>query len=124
LTPTSSPVFVALKGELDLSQRPGLDAALSVADDVTTVILDLSETRYLDSSALGAFIALRERLLDRSGGEVLITGADRHVRRILDITGLDAAFQSFDSLDDALSHLGIAETSLERRRFESQLDAS
>jgi anti-anti-sigma factor len=116
-----SHLCIALRGELDLSQREGLDTVLRVGDDTSIVILDLSETTYLDSSALGAFLTLRQSLLDRDGS-VALAGADPHVKRILEITGLDAVFKCYDSMDDARTTLGIDGRALDRREFYPRTD--
>jgi anti-anti-sigma factor len=112
---------VVLRGELDLSQRESLDTILKVDDDTSVVILDLSETTYLDSSALGAFLTLRRSMLDR-GGRVALAGAEARVKRILEITGLDSVFQSYGSIDDARTSLSIDGVALERREFYPRME--
>jgi len=54
-------------------------------------IIDLSATEYMDSSALGMLLILRER----AGGEqaqITLYGAANEVKKILDISGFDKLF--------------------------------
>jgi anti-sigma B factor antagonist len=115
-----SQLHIKFKGELDLAQRPRLDALLDLGDDhPSAVVLDLSETSYLDSSTLGAFVALRERLLSRGESTIALAGADEHVSRIFEITGLCEVFPSFASLDSAFEQLNIDAANVEQRRFDA-----
>jgi len=78
-------------GEIDISRVPELrDEILAVPPD-RSVVLDLAAVSYLDSSGLGMLVLLRKRLA-RCGAAVTLVDVQPHVRRVLDITGLDRAF--------------------------------
>src|SRR5262249_27808651 len=64
-------VVLALRGELDAYSAPGLDehVARLLEDKVGTIVLDLSETAFLDSSGLRAILTAQRRLAD-AGGEL------------------------------------------------------
>jgi len=115
----ASYICVALAGEIDLYERERLDAVLDVTERPAVVILDLARTSYLDSSALGAFVSLRERLIDSAGSEVIFAGAGKQVARLFEICGFDQVFARFDSVDAALQHLRVDQGDVERRRLES-----
>ena len=56
-----------------------------------TVVVDLTRASYVDSSALGMMLLLRERV-SGAGGKVSIRGANEEVRRILEIANFSRVF--------------------------------
>lgn len=80
---------VHLTGDVDASVVPelrhSLDEALSHGAD--SIVLDLKEVTYADSSALGLLVWLDHRLRPRSG-RLIIAGANPDVARILELSGL------------------------------------
>jgi len=57
-----------------------------------SVILDLTDVTYIDSTALGCFIWLRKLVRERHGGSVRLVGLSPHLRRVFEITGLNLIF--------------------------------
>ena len=53
-------VYVTVVGELDLFSTPELELAL--AADATGFVVDLVDCEFIDSTALGALVAARERV--------------------------------------------------------------
>jgi anti-sigma B factor antagonist len=90
-------MLVQLTGELDIAVqeelRAQLDAAAAIAN---TVEIDLSGVTYADSTALGIFIALRNRLLE-DGGKVRLIAPSERVRKLLNYAGLDRIFEIGDA---------------------------
>jgi anti-sigma B factor antagonist len=86
-------MLVRLSGELDIAMqdelRAQLDAAAAASD---TVEIELSDVTYADSTALGIFIALRNKLLER-GGTLRLVSPSHRVRKLLDYAGLDRVFE-------------------------------
>jgi len=81
---------ISLAGELDPATAPELQARLSaLADDpaVTSVVIDLSQISFLDSSGLRVLVAGNEALRTRSA-DLILRGPSDNVRRILQVTGL------------------------------------
>lgn len=79
-------------GEIDVSQVPHLrDQILALPSD-RSVHLDLSTVSYLDSSGLGMLVLLRKRL-SQCGAGVTLCDVQPQVLRVLEITGLNQAFQ-------------------------------
>jgi len=80
---------VRLAGDVDMAVVPelrtGLDAALDVG--CANVVLDFTDVRYADSSALGLLVWLDHRLRPL-GGRLVIAGANSDVSRILELSGL------------------------------------
>jgi anti-sigma B factor antagonist len=90
-------------GEIDLASAPRLKSSLVglLDDGYTRFVLDLSAVRYLDSTGLGVLIAFSRRLDD--GGQVLLAQAPASVVGLLELTGLDARFETFATVEDALA---------------------
>ena len=83
----------SVTGELDAYSAPGLEDEVSrlLADDVSDLVFDLSETKFLDSSGLRAILTAQRRLADRDG-RLALRAPSEPVRRLLDITGLTDHF--------------------------------
>jgi anti-sigma B factor antagonist len=84
---------VTVKGELDAYSAPSLEEEASrlLADNISELVLDLSGTRFLDSSGLRAILTAQRRLADRNG-RLALRAPSEPVRRLLDITGLTDHF--------------------------------
>jgi anti-anti-sigma factor len=97
-------------GEIDVTQVPELrDEILALPSD-RSVHLDLSTVSYLDSSGLGMLVLLRKRLA-RRGAEVTLFDVQPPVRRVLEITGLNRAFQFASASEPAdADEIHVAET--------------
>ncbi len=79
--------IVALRGELDIGSADGLaDALVEVAG--STVVVDLSELTFLDSTGISALVVARNRILTSSEGRLVVTRPTGIVRKALDIVGL------------------------------------
>ncbi|WP_322815158.1 WecB/TagA/CpsF family glycosyltransferase [Chloroflexus sp.] len=61
------------------------------------LILDLSQTKFLDSSALGALVALA-RQARAKGGDLFLLNVQEPILRILDLLKLDRFFERFPDL--------------------------
>ena len=90
--PVEAPL-VTVAGELDVATSPRLRRRLDDAVDAGArdVRVDLTAVGFMDSSGLGALMAVHHRLRERDG-RITITGAAPPVRKILEITALDEVF--------------------------------
>lgn len=66
------------------------------------VLLDFSDTAYIDSSGLGALVSLGKRIRGE-GGELHITGLNEDLRTLFELTRLDTLFTLFATRADALA---------------------
>jgi anti-sigma B factor antagonist len=84
---------VSVQGELDAYTAPGLeDHVVALLDDkVSGLVLDLSQTGFLDSSGLRALLTLHRRL-EASDGRLELRNSSEPVLRLLEITGLREHF--------------------------------
>ena len=98
--------LVSVSGELDLHTAGCLQARIEEADTVGagTVLVDLSEIGFIDSSALEVLVRESKRLESRGHSLVLVTN-DPRTRRILEVTGLDRVLRTYATLQDALTEL-------------------
>ena len=78
---------VSLRGELDVSTVLGLEEYL-IGVSGSTVVIDLDQLTYMDSSGVAAIIGARNRILEH-GDELVLTRPQTNVRRVFEITGLD-----------------------------------
>lgn len=88
-----------VEGEIDLATTAQLSAAISLAaasGPDTTVALDMSRVGLIDSTGLRAVLDASRRL---DGGFVVLRPS-REVRRILELTLLDATIPVADRLED------------------------
>lgn len=102
--PDPHTTVVSVEGDLDLSTAPRLKWMLVDALDQRgrQLVVDLSATTFMDSTALGVLVAVWRRL---EGGErlpVVCTKPD--VLKIFEYAGMDGAFAIFPTLDEALAH--------------------
>lgn len=94
---------VVLTGEHDLSSVDELRDAFDQAATARSVMIDLSDTAFIDSAVLGALIASHRDAAERGRRWALIVGngSGAAVRRILELTGLDAVMPVFSSREEA-----------------------
>jgi anti-sigma B factor antagonist len=98
--------LVSVSGELDLHTAGCLQARIEEAGTLgaATVLVDLSEISFIDSSALEVLVRESNRLEGRGHSLVLVTN-DPRTRRILEVTGLDRVLRAYATLQDALAEL-------------------
>jgi anti-sigma B factor antagonist len=96
--------IVAVAGEIDLFTAPEFKQRVSAPIDEgrTRVVVDLTETTFIDSSSLGVLIGAHRRLRRLDGTLVIVCSNDAIVKTFR-ITGLDGVFTIVGSLDEALN---------------------
>lgn len=95
---------IALTGEVDLYTAPELKQELVRVIDggARTVVVDLTNATFIDSTTLGVLIGGVKRLRPNGGGlELVVT--DRNIRKIFEITGLDRVFPLHETRAGALA---------------------
>ncbi len=94
---------IEVEGELDLSTAPRLKWMLldALQAGYTLVVLDLSDTTFMDSTALGVLVAVKRGL--GAGERLAIVCPDSDVLQIFEFAGMDGAFTIFPALDQALA---------------------
>ena len=79
---------VTLRGELDVAAAPILRENLArvEASGAATIMLDLREVTFIDSSGLKEFLEARGRAKD-NGHRLLMSGASPAAQRLFELTG-------------------------------------
>ena len=97
---------VAVRGEIDLFTAPDVKSALTAAIDAghTRLVVDLGETTFLDSTALGVLIGALKRVRSRDGALALVN-TDPNIAKTFEITGLDQIFTILETREEALASL-------------------
>jgi anti-anti-sigma factor len=92
-------------GEIDLSNAESIrnDITNAVPHDSAGVLLDLTDTTYLDSSGIRFLFDLAQRLQSRRQQLVLVVTDQALVRRVIVLTKLDGAVPLHSNFDDALT---------------------
>jgi anti-sigma B factor antagonist len=93
---------VAVRGEVDLATAPALKNRLLelVTAGVTEIVVDLTETDFLDSTGLGAVVAAYKRVRVHDGHLKLVATAAR-VKRVFEITNLNRVVPICASIEEA-----------------------
>jgi anti-sigma B factor antagonist len=94
---------VSVQGDLDLASAAQLKWTLVELLDKSYAqyVIDLSQLTYMDSMGLGVLVGFRKRV--EGSAQLSLACLPDTQRKLLELTGLDACFDSFDSLDEALS---------------------
>jgi anti-sigma B factor antagonist len=100
---------VAVRGEIDLFTAPELKQKLTDAIEggKSRIVVDLTDTTFLDSTALGVLIGAVKRLRSRDGALVIVN-IDQNIAKTFEITGLDQIFTILSTRDDAIAALDDA----------------
>jgi anti-sigma B factor antagonist len=97
---------IALTGEVDLYTAPELKAQMleSIANGADEVVVDFTDTTFIDSTTLGVLVSGVKRLREK-GGTLSIVCSDRNITKIFEITGLDRVFTIYPTRAEALEKL-------------------
>jgi anti-sigma B factor antagonist len=90
---------ITVGGEIDVATAPQLRECLHrvIAQGNATVVLDLLDVTFLDSTALGVLVGALKRCREL-GGELHVVVTDPRIMKIFEITGLTKVFPIADSL--------------------------
>ncbi|NNM94090.1 MAG: STAS domain-containing protein [Bacteroidia bacterium] len=98
-------IVVKINSEkLDSLIAPELKAELVNinSEGAKNIILDMSDTRYCDSSGLSA-ILVGNRLCKQSGGSLVITGMKESVKKLILISQLDHILNTAGTVEEGIS---------------------
>jgi|SRR5690349_957086 anti-sigma B factor antagonist len=98
---------ISLSGEVDLYTAPEFKQQLLevVSQGAKDVIVDFSNTTFIDSTTLGVLVGGVKRLR-ANDGQLALVCSDRNITKIFEITGLDRVFAIYGTRDEAVSKLG------------------
>lgn len=84
-----------------MASAPQLQEALTEAPS-ETVIADLSDVGFMDSTGLRSLILSHDEVKE-AGGELRLVYGEGPVQRIIDLTGLGDRFSVFDTTEKAVN---------------------
>ncbi len=89
--------------KLDSTVSPALKSELVVlnSDGVRNIIIDMTQSRYCDSSGLSA-ILVANRLCKNANGTFVICGLQEAVRKLISISQLDSILHITTDLPNAI----------------------
>ena len=104
-----STYVIALAGEVDLYTAPEFKQQLLdvIGEGGKDVVVDFSDTTFIDSTTLGVLVGGVKRLRAQDGRLSLVC-SDRNIRKIFEITGLDRVFTIYPTRDEALAKTGAS----------------
>ena len=90
-----------VRGEVDLSTCEELEAAIQLAEEPApaTLVLDLSQVSFLDSTGVRTLLKADARARD-DGRRLVLIGPPEPAARVFRVTMLDKRFEFIDDLTD------------------------
>ena len=100
----SGVTVVKVDGQLIVGNRQELKDLVFAALDKgeRRILIDFSQTGYIDSSGLGALVSISKRVRE-AGGELRLSGLNEDLRSLFELTKLDTLFAIADTPQQALS---------------------
>ncbi len=96
---------VAVSGEVDVYSAPALrDGLTELLESGTSVVVDLTDVGFLDSTGLGALVAARTTAAEHHASLPLVCTHQR-ILKLFTITGLDGVFRIHQNVPAALDEL-------------------
>jgi anti-sigma B factor antagonist len=99
-------VIVTVPGEhLDVGNSKSFREALQpVLEENTTVLLDLSEVNFIDSSGLGSLLSCL-RTMNAKDGDLRLFGMRKPVQAMFELVRMHRLFAIYDTEDEACAAL-------------------
>src|SRR5437762_13902361 len=104
-----STYVISLAGEVDLYTAPEFKQQLLevIGQGAKSVIVDFTNTTFIDSTTLGVLVGGVKRLRSNDG-QLSLVCSDRNITKIFEITGLDRVFTIHSSRDEAIAAIGAS----------------
>jgi anti-sigma B factor antagonist len=101
---------ISLAGEVDLYTAPEFKQQLLevIGQGGKQVIVDFSDTTFIDSTTLGVLVGGVKRLRTNEG-QLSLVCSDRNITKIFEITGLDRVFTIYPTRNEAVSKVKSAD---------------
>ncbi len=95
-------LVVDVAGEIDVYSSPKLRERLVglVNDGATSIVVNLDDVEFIDSTGLGVLVGVLKRIRARGGSLGLVCHQDG-LLRVFTITGLEKVFSIYPSVDEA-----------------------
>jgi len=97
---------LCLHGPLTVENVQPFQNALRREAAAESVIVDLTEVPYIDSSGLGSLVSAYVSG-HKSGRRIALTGVNERVFRLFEVTKTESLFLMFPTIEDAITSLGL-----------------
>ena len=96
-------LIVTVDGQLVVTNRQEFKQAIldALEQGMKLVVVDFTDSGYIDSSGLGALVSLSRRLRE-AGGDLRLVGLNEDLRTLFELTRLDALFPLYATRAEAL----------------------
>jgi len=103
-TPSPDTRVIAAGGEVDMGAAPELRDLVGQAidDGVSLLVIDLSDARFIDSTAIGILVSARAQMKER-GAALELVCTEPNLIRIFEVVGIDRQLTIHASCDEALA---------------------
>jgi anti-sigma B factor antagonist len=100
----SGVMIVRVEGQLVVGNRTELKEHVQrlLEKGERRFLIDFAQTGYIDSSGLGALVALARKVREE-GGDLRLSGLNEDLRSLFELTKLDTLFAISDTPDQALA---------------------
>lgn len=90
--PENNVVTISIKDRFDFTTHKEFRASYKDRSDAASYVINLKDVNYIDSSALGMMLLLREHA-GSSHGKVIIANCNPEISKILAIANFDRLFE-------------------------------
>ncbi len=101
---------ISIAGEVDLYTAPEFKQQLLdvIANGGKQVIVDFTDTTFIDSTTLGVLVGGVKRLRTNEG-QLSLVCSDRNITKIFEVTGLDRVFTIYPTRPEAVENLDASD---------------
>ncbi|TQN28649.1 anti-sigma B factor antagonist [Haloactinospora alba] len=99
--------IVTIRGEIDLYTAPQLHSELTdaLSDGTHRLVVDMSRVEFCDSTGMSTLLSAMKRARE-NGGDLELAALTPAVRKVVDVTGLNAVFTIVDSVAERTGTAG------------------
>jgi len=104
--------LVCIRGEVDMSNARQVSDEMRAAipNQAEGIVLDLTQTSYLDSRGISLLFQLARRLHMRGQRLAIAVGEHAPIRSVLTLTGVGSVAEIFSSVSEAESRVLVLDT--------------
>ncbi len=77
---------------------------LSKKEETKSLVIDLSQVPYLDSSGVGVILSLFKFMKNR-GGSLAVANPNDKIRRVFDVTKITEIIPAYETIEEALANI-------------------
>ena len=104
--------LVGITGEVDMSnaQKVGDEMREAIPNHAEGVVLDLTQTSYLDSRGISLLFQMARRLRMRGQHLAIAVPKDAPIRSVLSLTGVGSVAEIYGSVTEAESKVAVLDS--------------